>query len=96
MRSVIKNEKKSGMVLRLEVTGATVFKYTLNFIDPKEARVSEKTFSFSRGTVKLLADKRDYQKINGLLIDYVKEGEKEGFKMKNPHHERQLLQPAES
>ena len=96
MKSIIKKEKKSGMVLRLEVTGVTVFKYTLNFVDPKETRVSEKMFSFSRGTVKLLADKRDYQKINGLLIDYVKEGEKEGFKMKNPHQERQLLQPAES
>lgn len=85
IKSVMKQEKKTGMALRLEVTGAAVFKYALNFVDLKERRDSEKLFSFARGTVQALADKRDYKKMNDLTIDYVTEDNREGFKMKNPN-----------
>lgn len=85
IKKALKQDQQKASLLRLEVTGVSTFKYEMNFIEPHEVDPLEKIFSFSKGAVRICVSKKYYKKINGLVIDYLREGDREGFKMKNPN-----------
>jgi len=81
-------QEKKKIIIRIDARKvAGVLKYSMNFIEANEIGDDDKVFKFSKGKIQIVANKWDYQKINGLTIDYVIEEEREGFKMKNPNAE---------
>jgi hybrid cluster-associated redox disulfide protein len=81
-------QEKKKVIIRIEAKKiATAMKYSMNFIEENEIGPDEKIFKFSKGKIQIVANKWDYQKIDGLKIDYVVEEDREGFKMKNPNTE---------
>lgn len=86
VQSIAKDQDKKNIILRVEVKKvAGVMKYSMNFIEPQETHADEKSFSFAKGKVNVVAMKSDFKKLDGLKIDYVVEKDREGFKMNNPN-----------
>lgn len=86
VQKIAVQERKEGKFLRIEVKAINgSFKYVLNFVDPESILPTEKQFSFSKGKVNIVADKRDFKKLHGLRVDYVEEKDRSGFKMNNPN-----------
>lgn len=85
IKKAAEEQKKTGWPLRVDYKiMAGEISYTLNFVDKKKISNCDKVFEFSSGKIMLVLDKRDYDKFNGLKIDYIKEKDRdrEGFKLK--------------
>lgn len=86
IQSIAHDEEKDGYPLRVDVRKVgPEYKYTLNFIEPKETSKTDKGFSFANNKVRVVIDKRHYSSLNGLEIDYLEEEHRSGFKMHNPN-----------
>ncbi len=86
IQEIAKQEKRSVIILRVEVKRAgDALKHGINFIDEQEIKPTEKIFSFLKGKVRIVADKKNYKITDGLEVGYVEEKDRAGFKMKNPH-----------
>lgn len=74
--------QKKKSIVRLEARRVEgVVKYSLNFIDDREIQKRDKVFSFAQKKVQIVADKRNHKKMSEVFIDYVQEGDREGFKI---------------
>jgi iron-sulfur cluster assembly protein len=75
--------RQAGLGIRVGVrtTGCSGLAYTLEFVDA----VLDSDEVFEADGVKVFVNKQDIPYINGLSLDYEKQGLNEGFSFKNPN-----------
>ncbi|WAR45562.1 HesB/IscA family protein [Methylomonas rapida] len=76
-------KRGSGIGLRLGVktSGCSGYAYVLDYADEQAAD----EIVFSQHDVKVLVKQDDLDKLNGIELDYAKEGFNEAFKFNNPN-----------
>lgn len=76
-------KRGSGVGLRLGVkpSGCSGYAYVLDYAD----EMSEDEVVFDQFDVKVLVKQADLDKLNGIELDYAKEGFNEAFKFNNPN-----------
>lgn len=76
-------KRGSGLGLRLGVkpSGCSGYAYILDYADDK----AEDELVFEQFAVKVLVKQADLDKLNGIQLDYAKEGFNEAFKFNNPN-----------
>ena len=72
-----------GIRIGVRTTGCSGMAYTLEYLDIKEAE--ESTTDFYVDHILIRVDNRDLVYINGMIIDYVRDGLNEGFQFNNPN-----------
>ncbi len=76
-----KRGKGVGLRVGVRTTGCSGMAYKLEFADA----VSEDDLKFESGGVTLLVDPKSLPYIDGMELDYTREGLNEGFKFNNPN-----------
>lgn len=76
-------KRGSGLGLRLGVkpSGCSGYAYVLDYADEQ----AEDEVVFAQHDVKVLVKQADLDKLNGIELDYAKEGFNEAFKFNNPN-----------
>jgi len=76
-------QRGSGIGLKVgtKVAGCSGFAYTIDYADSQ----SESEVVFEQFGVKVLVENDDMDKLNGLVLDYVKNGLNASFKFNNPN-----------
>ncbi len=76
-------QRGSGIGLKLgtKVSGCSGFAYTIDYAESS----SENETVFEQFGVKVVVDNEDMDKLNGLQLDYVKNGLNAAFKFNNPN-----------
>lgn len=76
-------KRGSGVGLRLGVkpSGCSGYAYILDYADEQ----AEDELVFEQFAVKVLVKQADLDKLNGIQLDYAKEGFNEAFKFNNPN-----------
>jgi len=76
-------QRGSGIGLRVgaKVSGCSGFSYVLDYADEQ----LEQERAFEQFGVKVLVKNEDMDKLDGLVLDYVKEGVNASFKFNNPN-----------
>jgi iron-sulfur cluster assembly protein len=76
------NRRSSGIGIRLgtTTTGCSGFAYVLEYVDTPLAT----DIIYDSDGFKIVVDPKDQVILNGLIIDYVREGLNEGFQFNNP------------
>ena len=76
------NRRGSGVGIRLgtTTTGCSGFAYVLEYVDTPLAT----DIVYDSDGFKIVVDPKDQVILNGLIIDYVREGLNEGFQFNNP------------
>lgn len=78
----VRDDGKEGWLLRVEAQKiAGKLKFSMNFIEKDKTSKYDKIFPQEKDSVKIVLDKRDYDILKGLEIDYIKEKNREGFKL---------------
>jgi iron-sulfur cluster assembly protein len=73
--------KGVGIRIGVKTTGCSGLAYILEFVD--DSNQYDKKFNL--GKYSLFVDKKSYQYLDGLTVDYEKQGLNEGFKFVNPN-----------
>ena len=76
-----KRGKGVGLRLGVRTSGCSGMAYKLEFAD----MVDEQDLQFVSNGVTLLVDQQSLPYIDGMELDYTREGLNEGFKFNNPH-----------
>ena len=78
-----KRGKGVGIRLGVKTTGCSGLAYTLEYVDKYEAEVG--VTNFAQPDFVVLSDEKSMAYINGMTVDWVREGLNEGFKFINPN-----------
>lgn len=82
VQEFIKNRGKGlGLRLGVKTTGCSGLAYKLEFVDIKNSDDTE----FMSNGVKIFIDQKSLQFLDGMEVDYTREGLQEGFKFNNPN-----------
>ncbi|MFI3256105.1 MAG: iron-sulfur cluster assembly protein IscA [Psittacicella sp.] len=73
--------KGLGIRLGVKTSGCSGLSYLIEFVD----NLNVDDISFDSNGVKLIVDKKSYIYLDGLSLDFVKEGLNEGFQFNNPN-----------
>lgn len=76
-------QRGSGIGLKVgtKISGCSGFAYTIDYADTQ----SETEVVFEKSGIKVLVEKGDMDKLDGLVLDYVKNGLNASFKFNNPN-----------
>jgi len=78
---LVKRGKGVGLRLGVRTSGCSGMAYKLEFVD----EVSDEDLVFESNGVKVFVDPRSLPYIDGMELDYAREGLNEGFKFNNPN-----------
>ena len=78
-----KRGKGVGIRIGVKTTGCSGLAYVLEYVD--EYVYEAGVINFSQKDFVVLVSQKDLPYINGMLIDYVREGLNEGFRFNNPN-----------
>ena len=82
VRSFIENRGKGlGLRLGIKTTGCSGLAYVLEFVDD----LNEDDTMFNINDVNIIIDGKSLVYLDGIQLDFVKEGLNEGFKFTNPN-----------
>ncbi len=82
VRTFIENRGKGlGLRLGIKTTGCSGLAYVLEFVD----ELNEDDSLFAIDDVNIIIDAKSLVYLNGIELDFVKEGLNEGFKFTNPN-----------
>ena len=82
VKSFLVNRGKGlGLRLGIKTTGCSGLAYVLEFVDDK----NEDDEMFNMHDVNIIIDAKSLVYLNGIELDFVKEGLNEGFKFTNPN-----------
>lgn len=70
-----------GLKLGTKISGCSGFAYTIDYAEEQ----TETELAFERSGIKVLVEKDDMSKLDGLVLDYVKNGLNASFKFNNPN-----------
>ena len=84
IKHLLKNRGKGvGIRLAVKTTGCSGLAYVLEYVDEYEAEVG--VTNFATDSFVVLVDAKSLVYLNGLTIDWVKNGLNEGFEFTNPN-----------
>ena len=72
-----------GIRLGVRTTGCSGLAYVLEFVD--EYTVEEGVINYAQKDFVVLVDAKSQVYLNGMIIDYVRQGLNEGFEFRNPN-----------
>lgn len=78
-----KRGKGQGIRLGVKTTGCSGLAYTLEYVDTYEAEVG--VTNFAQPDFCVLVDAKSLAYMNGLVVDWVRNGLNEGFEFRNPN-----------
>ena len=78
-----KRGKGEGIRLGVKTTGCSGLAYTLEYVDKYEAEVG--VTNFAQPEFCVLVDEKSLAYMNGMIVDWVRNGLNEGFEFKNPN-----------
>jgi iron-sulfur cluster assembly protein len=82
IKSFIENRGKGlGLRLGIKTTGCSGFAYVLEFVDD----LNDDDSMFSINDVNIIIDGKSLVYLDGIELDFIKEGLNEGFKFTNPN-----------
>jgi iron-sulfur cluster assembly protein len=70
-----------GLKVGTKISGCSGFAYTIDYADMQ----AESDLVFEQSGIKVLVDRDDMGKLDGLVLDYVKNGLNASFKFNNPN-----------
>jgi len=70
-----------GLKIGTKVAGCSGFAYTIDYADKQ----SETEVAFEQSGIKVIVENDDMDKLDGLVLDYVKNGLNASFKFNNPN-----------
>ena len=78
-------EKRGGIGIRLAVktTGCSGLAYVLEYVDTHAGDIS--TINYAQADFSVLVDKKHEVYLDGMTVDYVRQGLNEGFEFSNPN-----------
>ena len=78
-------EKRGGIGIRLAVktTGCSGLAYVLEYVDAHAGDIS--TINYAQSDFAVLVDKKHEVYLDGMTVDYVRQGLNEGFEFSNPN-----------
>ena len=79
--SLAKRGKGVGLRVGVRTSGCSGMSYKLEFAD----EVADDDVQFTSGGVTVLIDPKSLPYVDGMVLDYTREGLNEGFKFKNPN-----------
>ena len=80
---LVKRGKGVGIRLGVKTTGCSGLAYTLEYVDTYEAEVG--VTNFAHADLVVLVDAKSLAYIDGMVVDWQREGLNEGFKFSNPN-----------
>lgn len=82
-RLLSKRGKGVGIRLGVRTTGCSGLAYTLEYVDSYEAE--QGVTNFAQDEFVVLVDQKSLAYMNGLEVDYARQGLNEGFEFRNPN-----------
>jgi iron-sulfur cluster assembly protein len=78
-----KRGKGVGIRIGVRTTGCSGLAYVLEYVD--EHQFEEGVVNYPQGNIVVLVDLKSDLYLNGLIVDWVRQGLNEGFDFKNPN-----------
>lgn len=82
-RMIAKRGKGKGIRIGVKTTGCSGLAYMLEYVDEYNGDVGDTNFAHDGFIV--LVDHKSLQYLNGMTVDYVRQGLNEGFDFQNPN-----------
>ena len=82
-QSIEKRGRGVGIRIGVKTTGCSGLAYVLEYMD--QPPITRDWFGYESHGAKIWVNGKDYVYVNGLEVDYVRQGLNEGFEFRNPN-----------
>jgi iron-sulfur cluster assembly protein len=83
VKNLLARRGGAGIRLGVKTTGCSGLAYVLEYVDKYTA--DDTTINYAQDDFVVLVDKKSAVYLNGMTVDYVREGLNEGFRFSNPN-----------